>query len=155
VAAQAVQSAVPLSLRPSIRSSQARELDVRRVNPIALLVDKPGSPSLFPRADVDPLCPRPRVLQARCASDNHVERRADLMGAPDEIVERVLIAMDPRCGELFVEESPTESNGSVEATVLVEGEEGLGIRLQPAPEFRVIPVAQVSPVARRRLQRDG
>src|SRR5260370_41287637 len=120
---------VRLSVRLSIRSGQARELDASGVNPMALLVDKPGSPSLCPRADVDPLRPRPRVLQARCASDDHVERRPDLMGAPDEIVKRALIAMDPRRGERLVEESPPESKRSVGATILVEGDEGLGLRL--------------------------
>ena len=51
--------------------------------------------------------------------------------------------MDPRCGDHLVEEPPAESNGSVEAAILVERIERLGVRLEPPAEPGGLRLAQV------------
>ena len=115
-----IENAARISSCPSILSGESRELDFVSIDHVALLVDEPEAPPRFLLLDVGSPDPRPRICPARCATNDDLERHLQLEGAPLEVVEGRFVAMDPRCGDLLVEEPPAESNGSVEAAILVQ-----------------------------------
>ena len=98
-------AAARISYGPTILSRQSRELDVSCVDPVAKLVAQPESPHPFLLADVPQAAPGPRVRPGRRGSDDDLERNSQLVSALHEVVERVLIPMDPWYREPLVEES--------------------------------------------------
>ena len=107
---------------------ESRELNVPRVDTHAFLVD--DRIAVLPLAhDHGALRSCPRVGPAWGGARDQLEGTSVLERFLREVVEPVLVAMDPRGGDHGVEEAPAQPHRAVQATVLVEGEEGLGVGL--------------------------
>ena len=78
----------------------------------------------------------PRVLPARCASRHHFDLDLERVGPALEVVEDILIRVDPGGGQHVVDEAPADAQRSVSAAVLVQGEERPGVGFQSAAQLR-------------------
>ena len=83
-------------------------------------------------------------MAERLKANDHVECHTACMGRLQELVQRRLVAMDPRRREHLVDKAPAEPDCSVQPSVLIERKQRFRVGFKPSAEFRLLATLEVT-----------